>query len=42
MQVVLAGEPNGSGNGSEAAAIVARPFGPVELVAAVRAALRGK
>jgi PAS domain S-box-containing protein len=39
LRVLLAGEPNGTGNGVGAAAVVARPFAPVELVAAVRAAL---
>jgi PAS domain S-box-containing protein len=39
LRVLLAGEPNGTGNGEGAAAVVARPFAPVELVAAVRAAL---
>ena len=39
VRVLLAGDVNGSGNGGTALGVVSRPFAPVELVAAVRAAL---
>jgi PAS domain S-box-containing protein len=39
VQLLIAGEPNGTGNGEHALSVVSRPFAPVELVAAVRAAL---
>ena len=39
VRVLLAGQPNGTGNGDHAMAAVSRPFAPVELVTAVRAAL---
>lgn len=39
VRVLLAGEANGTGNGEHALSVVSRPFAPVELVAAVRAAL---
>jgi DNA-binding response OmpR family regulator len=37
VRVLLAGEPNGLGDGGHG--VVSRPFAPVELLAAVRAAL---
>ncbi|HEX5817333.1 MAG TPA: ATP-binding protein, partial [Gemmatimonadales bacterium] len=39
VRVLLAGDANGTGNGEHALSMVSRPFAPVELVAAVRAAL---
>jgi CheY-like chemotaxis protein/two-component sensor histidine kinase len=39
VRVLLAGEINGSGNLGDAVEVVSRPFAPVELVRAVRAAL---
>ena len=39
VRVLLAGQPNGTGNGDHAMSAVSRPFAPVELVTAVRAAL---
>jgi DNA-binding response OmpR family regulator len=38
LRVLLAGEPNGAGE-ADTVGVVSRPFAPVELVAAVRAAL---
>jgi CheY-like chemotaxis protein len=39
VRVLLAGEVNGSGNHGHVVEVVSRPFAPVELVRAVRAAL---